>query len=289
MQPTAANPMEGKTCVVTGATSGLGLVTARELARQGAHVVIHGRNPAKTAAAVADLRSATGNPKIESVLADMSSLRQVRDLAGQILDKYPRLDVLVNNAGGAWRLRALTVDGHEMTVAVNHLSCFLLTTLLQGRLESNPQARIVNVSSEAHRFGSIDWDDLMAQRRYGGYRQYARSKLMNLMFTYELARRLDGTGVTANAVHPGVVATGIASNYGWRGKIWDLLAKVVAVGPEKGARTQIFLATSPEVAGVTGTYFAKQRPIASSKASYDEEAAKRLWQVSLELTAAKNF
>ncbi|HLJ97840.1 MAG TPA: SDR family oxidoreductase [Gemmataceae bacterium] len=276
--------LQGKSCLITGATSGIGLVTARELARQGAHVLLVGRNPTKCADTVEQIRAQTGNQAVEALLADLSSQRQIRDLARQVRGRVPRLDVLINNAGGMWLKREVTVDGLEMTFAVNHLAYFLLTHLVLETLRASAPARIVNVASEAHRRARLDFEDLQGERRYRGWRAYCRSKLANLLFTYELARRLAGTGVTANALHPGWVATGFARNNGWRGNLFQLAARYFAISPEKGARTVIYLATAPEVQNVTGQYFVRERPVPSSPASYDEAAARRLWQISLELT-----
>jgi NAD(P)-dependent dehydrogenase (short-subunit alcohol dehydrogenase family) len=282
MEPNAA-PMHGKVCLITGATSGIGLVAARELARRGAHVVLVGRNADKCAAVVEHIRTQTGNTP-ESLLADLSSQRQVRELARQFRERQQRLDVLVNNAGGIWFERQQTEDGFEMTFAVNHLAYFLLTHLLRDLLRSSAPARIVNVASAAHGGAILDFADLQAERGYSGWAQYCRSKLMNLLFTYELARRLEGSGVSVNALHPGWVATGFGSNKGWKGTLLQFAARCLAIGPEKGARTIVYLATAPEVAGVTGRYFVREREAASSAASHDVAAAKRLWEVSEQLT-----
>jgi NAD(P)-dependent dehydrogenase (short-subunit alcohol dehydrogenase family) len=279
-----ATSMHGKVCLVTGATSGIGRVTARELARQGARVVLVGRNAAKTEAVLAQIHAETGNREVGSLLADLSSQQQVGELATQFLERWPRLDVLINNAGGIWLNRQITVDGLEMTFAVNHLAYFLFTNLLLDRLKASAPARIVNVASGAHQKATLDFNDLMSERDYRGWGVYCRSKLANLLFTYELARRLQGTGVTVNALHPDWVATGIASNNGWRGWLVKLAARCFAISPEKGARTVLYLATSPEVKGLNGQYFFQEHPVSSSPASHDEAAAKRLWQVSLELT-----
>jgi NAD(P)-dependent dehydrogenase (short-subunit alcohol dehydrogenase family) len=276
--------MRGKVCLVTGATNGIGLVTARELAARGATVVLVGRDPAKTAAAVEQIKSQTGNQQVESLLADLSSQKQIRDLAQRFRQRHGRLDVLVNNAGGIWMNRQETVDGLEMTFAVNHLAYFLLTQELLDLLKASAPARVVNVSSRAHTRATLDFDDLMGQKSYGGWGAYCRSKLMNLLFTYELARRLSGTGVTVNALHPGVVATGFALHNGWRGFLLRMASRVLAVSPEKGARTVVYLAAAPEVAGVSGAYFVKETPAESSSASRDEDSARRLWQISLERT-----
>jgi NAD(P)-dependent dehydrogenase (short-subunit alcohol dehydrogenase family) len=275
--------MQGKVCLVTGATSGIGLVTARELARQGAHVVLVGRNRDKCNAAVRQLQVQTGSQQVEVLLADLSSQQQVRNLARQFRERQRRLDVLVNNAGGIWMTRRETVDGLEMTFAVNHLAYFQLTLLLLDLLKTSAPARIVNVASRAHTGATLDFEDLLSKKRYRGWQAYARSKLANLLFTYELARRIAGTGVTANALHPGFVATGFGAGTGWRGLLLRLGARLYAINPEQGAHTVVYLATSAEVAGVNGKYFFKQKAVPSSPASSDKAAAKRLWQVSLEM------
>jgi NAD(P)-dependent dehydrogenase (short-subunit alcohol dehydrogenase family) len=221
---------------------------------------------------------------VESLLADLSVQEQVRRLADQFRQRHARLDVLINNAGAIWFQRHLTADGLEMTFTVNHLAYFLLTHLLLDVLRASAPARIVNVSSAAHRGASLRFDDLMGEKRYRGWRAYSQSKLANLLFTYELARRLAGTGVTVNAVHPGLVATGFASANGWRGRLFQRAARWFGLTPEQGARTVVYLASSPDVAGVSGGYFVRNRQVVSSAASRDEEAARRLWQVSLELT-----
>lgn len=283
MEPTTTT-VKGKVCLITGATNGIGLVAARELARQGARVVLLGRSPARCEAAVAQIQSQTGNREVESLVADLSSQQQVRGLARQIQVRFPHLDVLVNNAGGMWLRCELTEDGLEMTVAVNHLAYFLLTQLLTDTLKASAPARIVNVSSAAHRKTAIDFDDLMGECGYNGWRQYCRSKLMNLLFTYELSRRLDGTGVTVNALHPGWVATGFAGNNGWTGRVWQFVARCFAMSSEEGARSIVYLTSSPEVEGVSGRYFVRERAVPSSPVSYNEKDAKLLWNMSQELT-----
>jgi NAD(P)-dependent dehydrogenase (short-subunit alcohol dehydrogenase family) len=236
---------------------------------------------------VAQIKSQTGNQKVESLLADLSSRQQVRELAQRFREHYHRLDVLVNNAGGIWMKRQETADGLEMTFAVNHLAYFLLTNQLVDLLRASAPSRVVNVSSRAHQRAALDFDDLMGTHRYGGWQAYCRSKLANLPFTYELARRLHGTGVTVNALHPGWVATGFAANNRWPGRLIYLASRLFAISPENGARTVVYLASAPEVAGVSGRYFVRVLAVPSSDASYEDTAARRLWQVSAELTGLK--
>jgi NAD(P)-dependent dehydrogenase (short-subunit alcohol dehydrogenase family) len=284
MMTHAAHPLHGKVCLVTGATSGIGLVTAGALARQGAITILVARNAGRGAAVVERIRQATGNLQVEMLLADLSAQADIRRLAREFQSRYPRLDVLVNNAGALFSRRALSADGIEMTWALNHLAYVLLTALLLETLRATAPARIVNVSSDAHRRARLDFDNLQGQQRYGGWQAYARSKLANVLFTYELARRLAGTGVAANAVHPGFVATNFGrQNRSLTALLFRALQRVVALSPEQGADTVIYLATSPEVEGVTGQYFVKRRAVRSSPASYDVQAAQRLWQLSTEL------
>ena len=277
--------MKGKVCLVTGATSGIGEVTARELARLGAEVIIVGRSPERCAATLGRIRTDTGATAVDSLVGDLSSQADVRRLAGQIRDRCPRLDVLVNNAGGMYLTRRESVDGIEMTLALNHLSYFLLTNLLLPTITAAAPARIVNVASDAHQRGKIDFDDLQCRLRYSGWKAYQQSKLANILFTYELARRLEGTGVTANTLHPGFVRTNFFQDWGgWIGFVTKLGASVIALTPEQGARTSIYLASSPEVADVTGQYFVKEKPARSAPQSHDRAVAERLWRVSEELT-----
>ncbi len=282
--PTKNTKMLAKNCLITGATSGIGLVTATELARQGAGVVLIGRNPQRCQVAVDDIRRQTGNDQVDYIVADLSSLEQIRRAASEFVARYPRLDVLVNNAGAFFWKRQESVDGIEMTLALNHLSYFLLTNLLLDVIKASAPARIINVSSDAHRGGSINFDDLQSRRRYAGFRVYAQSKLANVLFTYELARRLKGSDVTCNALHPGFVATNFAKNNGFLFRLFMPLAQLGALSPEEGARTSIYLASSPEVEGVSGKYFVREQAVPSAPLSYDEQIARRLWDVSLELT-----
>ncbi len=280
-----ANDMKSKTCIVTGANVGIGRETARALVGQGARVVLVCRDRAKGEAARAEL--AAGGGEVDLLLCDLSSQAAVRELAARVERDYARLDVLVNNAGLIVPSRSTTVDGLETTFATNHLGYFLLTTRLLDLLRASAPARVVNVASEAHRNMRLDFDDLQSERSYSTWVAYGRSKLANLYFTYELAERLRGSGVTANCLHPGVVA----SNFG-RGEPGLLRALVRLASPfmineVKGAATSVYLASSPEVEGVTGKYFARRREKRSSAVSYDVAARRRLWEASEALTAAK--
>ena len=282
---TDSTPMAGTTVLITGGTGGIGRATAEGLAGAGARVAITGRDLARTRAAAAEIAATTGNAAVDAYAADLSSQAEVRRLADEILRAYPRLDVLVNNAGGFWSHRHLTADGLEHTFALNHLAPFLLTNLLLDRLIASAPARVVTVSSGAQAMGQINFEDLQGQRAYSGQRAYNQSKLANVMFTYELARRLSGTGVTATVLHPGVVRTAFGAEDPspfW--KVFIPLTRPFMKTPAEGAQTSIYLASSPKVAGVTGTYFANRRPKSSNKASYDTTAAARLWEVSAELT-----
>jgi len=283
-----ANLMAGKICIVTGATSGIGEATARGLAQHGATVIVVGRNPQKGADTVNKIKSKTGNSAVKFMHADLSSQKDIRRLTEQFKSNYQQLDVLVNNAGGKFLSRQETVDGYEMTFALNHLAYFLLTNLLIDPLKASGKARIINVSSGAHSGCSkINFDDLQFKKGYIGKKAYEHSKLANILFTYELARRLQGTGITVNAVHPGGVITNFCKNNGWVSWAKHVTAHLIArnlVGPTEGAKTSVYLATSSDVEGVSGKYFSNLKAIRSSHASYDEDAARRLWDVSLELT-----
>ncbi len=281
--PDSSSPND-KITLITGATNGIGKAAAQAIAREGGRVVIAGRNPQKTEAVAAELRQASGNPAIDFLVADLSSLAEVRRMAAEFQARYDRLDVLVNNAGAFFMRRQETVDGLEMTFALNHLSYFLLTNLLLDRLETSAPARVVNVSSAAESSAKVDWDDLQLTKGYRGFGAYALSKRFNLYFTYELARRLEESGVTANAVHPGSVATGIWANpFGRFSGLARPLTRLMMRSPEQGAETVVYLATAPEVAETTGRYFANRQARYSSRASQDPEAARRAWQVSAAL------
>ena len=276
--------MAGKFVLVTGGTGGIGKATAVGLAALGAQVGITGRDQARTEAAAAGIRVAPGSPAVDAFAADMAVRAGVRRLAAQVLGTYPRLDVLVNNVGGFWSHRHVTADGLERTFALNHLAPFLLTNLLLDRLTESAPARIVTVSSGAHAGGRIDFDDLQGERNYSGQRAYSQSKLANVMFTYELARRLEGTGVTATVLHPGVVRTSFgAEDQAAYLAVMIRVARLFMKTPAQGASTPVYLASSPQVEGITGRYFVNRKPKTSSKASYDAAAATRLWQASADL------
>ncbi len=272
--------MQNKVCLITGATSGIGLVTAQALAQRGATVVMVGRDAARGASSVNRVVQATGNDAVDLLLADLSSQAQIAELAQTFLRRYDRLDVLVNNVGAIFTERHVSVDGFEMTLALNHLGYFLLTHFLLDILKAGAPCRIVNVSSRAHQGGRIHFDDLQGERRFGGWRAYCQSKLANILFTYELAERLKDTKVTANVLHPGFVATRFGHNNAGAMAWLIRAAQVMAISTERGAETMIYLATSPEVEGVSGKYFVNKRETRSSSQSYDTAIAKGLWQVS---------
>lgn len=281
--PDTPSPSE-RTILITGATNGIGKAAAQAIAAQGNRVAIVGRNAAKTEAAAAELRQTSGNPAVDFLLADLSSMAEVRRLAAEFTARYERVDVLINNAGAFYMRREVNDDGLEKTFALNHLSYFLLTNLLLDTLKASAPARVVNVASGAESGARVDWDDLQLAKKYRSFNAYALSKRFNLYFTYELARRLAGTGVTVNAMHPGSVATGIWANpFGRFSGLAKPLTRLMMRSPEQGADTVVYLATSAEVNGVTGKYFYDRQPRYSSRASQDAEAAQRAWQVSAAL------
>jgi NAD(P)-dependent dehydrogenase (short-subunit alcohol dehydrogenase family) len=272
--------MNGKICLVTGGTNGIGKATAQALARMGAMVIIVGRDAQKTSRVVKEIRAASGNPGVGSMLADLSSQQEVRHLANEFKSKYSRLHILINNAGGYFLKRQLSVDGIEMTFALNHLASFLLTDLLLDTLKASVPARIINVSSNAHASGKIEFDNLQGERDYRPS-AYDNSKLANILFTMEMAHRLEGSGVTVNALHPGFVATGFAKNNGRAiAVLVSMLAPLVARSPAKGAETSIYLATSPSVEGITGKYFYDSQAITAAPRATDMVVARKLWDVS---------
>jgi NAD(P)-dependent dehydrogenase (short-subunit alcohol dehydrogenase family) len=272
--------MTGKVCLVTGANSGIGKVTAAELARMGARVVMVCRDRPRGEAARAEIKQATGNDQVELMICDLSSQADIGRFAQEFKAAHDRLDVLVNNAGVYLRKRAVTVDGVEATFAINHLGYFLLTNLLLDLLKRSAPARVVNVSSDAHAHGHINFDDLQGEQGYSGVKAYCHSKLANILFTRELARRLAGTGVTANCLHPGAVATGI---FRALPKPIEAIIKLVTLSPEKGAQTSIYLACSPAVGQATGKYFVKCAEARPSADAQSDETARRLWAESARL------
>ena len=276
--------MQGKICLITGATQGIGRETTLALAGLGATVVLVGRNPEKTAAAARMIQANTGSPHVETMLADLSSFQQVHRLVDDFHRRYDRLNVLINNAGGVFFHRQLSPDHLEMTLALNHLSLFLLTNLLLDTLKSSAPSRVINVSSVAHAFARIHFEDLQLARKYSGWSAYAQSKLATILFTYELARRLAGSRVTANAVHPGYVATHFGMNNSWLYRLVFEVGRLVALSPQQGSETITYLASSPAVEGVSGKYFVNKRARRSSGISYDARVAGRLWQVSATMT-----
>ena len=284
--PVAA--LEGTCVVITGGNSGIGLETAVTLARAGAHVVITARDPGRGATALADIRARSGGD-VEVMALDLASFASVRNFADQYAATHDRLDILVNNAGAILKQRRTTEDGHEAQLQTNHLGHFLLTDALRSRLVDSAPARVVVVASDAHRFArrGLRWADLETPKRhYWAFRTYARTKLMNILFTRELARRLDGSGVTANAVHPGYVASRFSrdGDTGFMGNVGMVLGRPFAISPEKGARTSVYVASSPDLHDITGQYFVKCRVAQPSRAGQDDVAAARLWDVSAELT-----
>src|SRR4051812_49155454 len=281
-----SRPMAGRTVLITGGTRGIGKATALGLAALGAHVAITGRDPTRTDDAVREIRSAGGG-EVYAFVADLSSRSEVRRLATEVLGRLPRIDALINNVGGYWNTRHLTVDGLERTFALNHLAPFLLTNLLLDRLKGSGRARVVTVASNAHKLGRIDFDDLQGERSYSGARAYNQSKLANVLFTYELARRLGATSVTANALHPGVVSTGFgAEDPGRVQRLFVPFMRPLMKDPAGGAATSIHVASEPELEQVTGRYFVKSRPTKSSTRSHDDAAAARLWQLSADLVGS---
>jgi retinol dehydrogenase-14 len=283
MEQIHPGPMAGRTVLVTGGTGGIGRATALGLAAMGAHLAITGRDRGRAEDAAREIRAAGGG-QVDVFVADLSAQPEVRRLADEVLQRLPRIDVLVNNAGGYWNTRHVTADGLERTFALNHLAPFLLTTLLLGRLKRSAPARVVTVSSNVQAMGRIDFDDLQGERSYSGARAYNQSKLANVLFTYELARRLQATSVTANALHPGVVRTSFgAEDPGRVQRLFTPFMRPFMKTPAQGAATSVHLAAAPDLQQVTGRYFANSKPRKSARSSYDEAAAARLWQVSASL------
>jgi retinol dehydrogenase 12 len=283
------NNVQNKVVIVTGATNGIGFESVKALAAMGATVVGVGRNPQKCADAATQIKTATGNAKVEFLVADLSVQAQVRQFASTFKQAYNRLDVLLNNAGGYFAKRETNAEGQEMTWALNHLNYFVLTNELLDVLKASAPARIVNVSSGAHTGAKgINFADVEFKTGYSGWSAYSHSKLANVMFTYELARRLEGTKVTATVLHPGFVATGFGHNNGGLMRTgMSVVQKLVAKKPEQGAATSIYLASSPAVEGTTGKYFSDSKETKSSAVSYDVAAQQRLWTLSEEMVGMK--
>jgi NAD(P)-dependent dehydrogenase (short-subunit alcohol dehydrogenase family) len=280
--------MKNKIVLITGATSGVGKETARNLLIKEAELILLARNMEKAESVRKDLMATTGSSKIHLIECDLADLRQVNDAVNEVLKNFDRLDVLINNAGAIYPDRALSHDGFEMTFAVNHLAHFLLTTGLLGLIKNTPGSRIINVSSEAHRSGKLDFDDLMwEKRKFSSFKVYSDAKLCNLYFTYELASRLETFGIPVNALHPGVVRSSFGSLF--KGMIGFLfsLARPFMIGPVKGAETSVYLATDDKVSSVTSKYFKKKKPVASSPISYDKDIARKLWEISERLVSVQ--
>jgi len=281
--------MNGKRILITGATNGIGKQAAGELAKMGADVVIAGRDEIKTRKVCVDIKTLSGNSNVDILVADLSTMDEVRRMAAEYRAKYGRLDVLLNNAGAVFSSFQASADGYEMTFALNHLSYYLLTNLLLDMLKQTAQeqgeARIINVSSSAHQNATMRLDNLRDDSGYSFMNSYGASKLMNVLFTYELARRLADEAVTVNAVHPGLVATGFGHN---TGGLWPAMIKIAqrlfAISPERGAATLVYLASSPEVAGISGKYWTEKQQKRSSDISYDRDQQRQLWDFSAEVT-----
>ena len=279
--------MGGKAVLITGSTSGIGKATAVALAAMGANVVVVGRNPERGAAAVEEIKAQSHSRSVELMLADLSVQAEVRGLAEEFLGSYDRLDVLANNAGLVQSNRTETPDGIETTLAINHLAPFLLTNLLIERLEHSSPSRVITVSSEAQRWGSMDFEDMQSRRKYRGFPVYGMTKLANIMFTFKLAERLGGTGVSANCLHPGSVGTNFGQNNRGPMGLFFKTFKPFMRSPEQGADTLIWLSFSPEVEGVSGKYFSDRKEIEAKKVAYDPAARRRLWEISEDLTGLK--
>jgi len=277
--------MNGKVCLVTGATDGIGKISARVLAEKGAKVIIVGRNPEKSATVLAELKSSSGNENIDLLMADLAVMQEVRDLAEQVISRYDRIDVLLNNAGGYFTKHEITSDGLERTFALNHMSYFLLTNKLMELLKSSAPARIVNVSSDAHYGVDMDFENLNGEQEYKAWKAYQKSKLANVLFTYELLKKVPAD-ITVNCLHPGFVATNFGHNIGgFFGPVLKIAQRISAIDPEEGAKTSIFLCSAPEVKGVSGKYFYKCQPKTSSRESRNMDTGKRLWQISSDIAS----
>jgi NAD(P)-dependent dehydrogenase (short-subunit alcohol dehydrogenase family) len=279
--------MHGKTVVITGATSGIGEVAAEKLAEMGARIVLVARDRSRGEGALRRLRAKAPGLAHTVHYSDLTRISEMKRVAAEIAEAEPHIDVLVNNAGAMFATRKVTEDGLEYTFALNHMAYFIVTQGLRERLVASAPARIVSTASTAHHGASLDFDDLQLTESFGAMKAYGRSKLCNILFTRELARRLRGTGVTANCLHPGFVATRFGDESGGLISRFAGLAKLLAISPEKGAETIIYLASSPEIAATTGHYFYKRRPIAPSRAAQDDKTALWLWERSAALAGLK--
>jgi NAD(P)-dependent dehydrogenase (short-subunit alcohol dehydrogenase family) len=275
--------MKGKVVVITGATSGIGQVAAERLAGMGARIVLIARNEARAASTLARLRDKSPNNAHRAFYADLSSIEEVKRVAREIASSESRIDVLMNNAGAIFSRREVTVDGLERTFALNHVAYFVLTLGLEEQLRSGAAARIINTSSGAHRSASLDFEDLQSTRGYRAFPAYSRSKLCNILFTRELARRYQGTSVTANCLHPGFVATRFGNDAAWPLSLALRIGKMFAISPENGAETMVYLASSNDVAGISGRYFDQCKPVELKKEASDDAAAQRLWNETARL------
>lgn len=281
--------MNGKVCLITGATSGVGRVAAQELANMGAAVIGVGRDIKRSSDTCAEIRDITGNTNVEYLVADLSIQAQVRDLAREVSERHKRLDVMINNAGAFFLRRKVSAEGIEMTWALNHLNYFLLTNLLLNKILTSEYARIVNVASGAHYRGEIHFGNINLDKGYNGWKAYCQSKLANVLFTYELARRLGSTKVTVNALTPGFVATRIGHNTDRLLKyLVQLVQRMRGKTPQEGAETILYLASSPDVEGVTGKFFIENNAVKSSPISYDTECAHKLWDISTRMTEVQS-
>ena len=276
--------MNDKVCLVTGGTNGIGQAAAQALAQMGATVVIVGRDAQKAARVTEEIKAVSENQNVNWLMGDLSSQQDIRCLAAEFKTKYSQLHVLLNNAGGTFTTRQVSVDGIEMTFALNHLAYFLLSNMLLDTMKASAPARIINVSSDAHSGGKIDFDNLQGERSYSSFGPYGNSKLANILFTSELARRLEGTGVTVNALHPGFTSTGFGKNNpGFLMKIMGVVIPLVARTSEKGAKTSIYLASSPQVQSITGKYFVDCKVTQPAPQASDRTVARKLWDVSAEM------
>lgn len=277
-------PNHEKIMIVTGATSGIGLITARELAASGARVVLVGRSLPRLEAAVAHITQHSPDARLDTIHADLSSQAEVIAVANTIKQRYDHIDVLINNAGAYFTQQHFSVDGIEMTWALNHMAPFILTSNLLDLLRASAPSRIITVASAAHQGALIDFDDVEGTKRFNGWKAYGQSKLANIMFTYELAHRLQDSDVTANTLHPGFVATSFAQNNGgWFVSVFAVMQRLLAISPEQGAATSVYLAQDQSVVGTTGRYFEKCKPVPSSKVSYDVTSQRRLWHLSQQM------